>query len=119
MRLEGGGRNGRPDVSLPEPPAQTVGGVGLIRQQALWLAKRQKRNVVYKSAVESAGMSDLEEGQKVIFETHENERKGDLSAISLKVFAPETVVRRSFVGPNPFEVISSFISSARSLLLPG
>ena len=74
--------------------------------------------IVYKSAAESAGMSDLKGGQRLIFETQENERRGDLCAISLKVLAPETTVHRSFDAPNPFDV-SAFISYAMSPLLPG
>ena len=75
--------------------------------------------IVYKSAVDGADMSDLKGGQRLIFETREDERTADLCAISLKVFAPETTVHRSFVTPNTFDVISAFISSAMSPLLPG
>ena len=44
---------------------------------------------VHIAAVESAGMSDLKEGQRVIFEIQRDERTGNASAVSLKplVFA--------------------------------
>jgi len=41
----GGGGNGRSDLSLPEPPAQTVRVVGLVGEQALWFCDgAEKRN---------------------------------------------------------------------------
>jgi hypothetical protein len=41
----GGGGNGGSDLSLLEPSAQTVGVVGLVRQQALWFCDGgEKRN---------------------------------------------------------------------------
>jgi cold shock protein len=45
---------------------------------------------VDKSAVERAGMSDLKEGQWVIFESQRNERTGDMSAVSLEAIGSET-----------------------------
>jgi hypothetical protein len=35
-------------------------------------------------------MSDLRIGQRIIFEIQQNERTGDISAVSLKVLAPAT-----------------------------
>src|SRR5271154_2266571 len=45
---------------------------------------------VHISAVESAGMSGLKEGQRLIFEIEQDERTGRTSAVSLQapVFAP-------------------------------
>src|SRR5271163_1189871 len=42
------------------------------------------------SAVERAGMRDLKEGQRVIFETQRNERTGDMSAVSLEAIGSAT-----------------------------
>jgi cold shock protein len=42
------------------------------------------------SAVERAGMSDIKEGQRVIFEIQRNERTGDMSAVSLKALGSAT-----------------------------
>jgi cold shock protein len=42
------------------------------------------------SAVERAGMSDLKEGQRVIFEIRRNERTCDTSAVSLKALGSAT-----------------------------
>ena len=42
------------------------------------------------SAVERVGMSDLKEGQRVIFEIQRNERTGDMSAVSLKALGSAT-----------------------------
>jgi cold shock protein len=52
------------------------------------------RNIfVHMSAVEIAGMNDLKEGQRVIFEIQRDERTGNASAVSLKaaVFATALV----------------------------
>jgi cold shock protein len=68
------------------------------------------------SAVESAGMSDLKEGQRVIFEIQWDERTGNASAVSLKplVFATTPPLAGRFAPRNPFDIISAFISSATS-----
>jgi CspA family cold shock protein len=39
---------------------------------------------VHMSAVDSAGMSDLKQGHRVIFEIQRHERTGNASAVSLK-----------------------------------
>jgi cold shock protein len=52
------------------------------------------RNIfVHMSAVEIAGMNDLKEGQRVIFEIQRDERTGNASAVSLKavVFATRRI----------------------------
>jgi CspA family cold shock protein len=69
--------------------------------------------IVHMSAVENAGMSDLKEGQKVIFEIHRDERTGNASAASLKpfVFATTPHLDGRFATTNPFDIISAFISS--------
>ena len=75
------------------------------------------RNIfVHIAAVESAGMSDLKEGQKVIFEIQRDERTGNASAVSLKplVFATTPHLEGSFATANPFDIISAFISSTMS-----
>jgi cold shock protein len=72
---------------------------------------------VDRAAVEGAGMSDLKIGQRIIFEIQQNERTGDISAVSLKVLAPVTTAHRSFVTANPFDIISAFILSAMSPIL--
>jgi len=48
------------------------------------------------------------------------ERTGDICAVSLKVPAPATTTHldRSFATLNPFDIISAFILSAMSPLLP-
>jgi cold shock protein len=75
--------------------------------------------LVHRSAVESAGMSDLKGGQRIIFETQPNERTGEMSAVSLKALAPAvtTHLDRSFATTNPFDIISAFILSAMSPLM--
>jgi cold shock protein len=72
--------------------------------------------VVHMSAVDSAGMSDLKEGQRVIFEIQRHERTGNESAASLKplVYATTPHLDGSFATTNPFDVISAFISSTTS-----
>jgi cold shock protein len=75
------------------------------------------RNIfVHIAAVESAGMSDLKEGQRVIFEIQRDERTGNASAVSLKplVFATTPPLVGSFATANPFDIISAFISSTMS-----
>jgi CspA family cold shock protein len=67
---------------------------------------------VHKSAVESAGLSDLKEGQRMIFETQRNERTGDPSATLLTPLLFATTPR--FVTTDPFDIISAFISSTMS-----
>ena len=74
------------------------------------------------SAVQNAGMSDLKEGQRVVFEI-QRDRTGSASAVSL---APE--LRPSVTTPpldgrftttNSFDIISASISSAlRARLRP-
>ena len=75
------------------------------------------RNIfVHVSAVEIAGMNDLKEGQKVIFEIQRDERTGNASAVSLKaaVFAATPYLDGRFATTNPFDIISAFISSTMS-----
>ena len=75
------------------------------------------RNIfVHIAAVESAGMNDLKEGQRVIFEIQRDERTGNASAVSLKaaVFATTPYLDGRFATTNPFDIISAFISSAVS-----
>src|SRR5271155_4091783 len=75
------------------------------------------RNVfVRTSAVDSAGMSDLKEGQRVIFEIQRDERTGDATAVSLKplVYAMTPHLDGRFTTTNPFDIISAFISSTVS-----
>jgi CspA family cold shock protein len=71
---------------------------------------------VHTSAVRSAGMSDLKEGQRVIFEVQRHECMSDASAVSLKplVFATTPRLDGSFATTNPFDVIFAFISSTMS-----
>jgi cold shock protein len=71
---------------------------------------------VHMSAVESAGMSDLKEGQRVIFETQRDERTGNAPAVSLKplVFVTTPPLAGRFAPRNPFDIISAFISSTTS-----
>src|ERR1700678_1019775 len=71
---------------------------------------------VHIAAVESAGMSDLKEGQRIIFEIQRDERIGNASAVSLKplVFATTPHLDGSFATANPFDIISAFISSTMS-----
>ena len=74
------------------------------------------RNIfVQMSAVEMAGMNDLKEGQRVIFEIQRDERTGNASAVSLKaaVFATTPYLDGRFA-TNPFDIISAFISSTMS-----
>ena len=56
--------------------------------------------VVHLSAVHSAGMSCLEEGQRVIFEIQRDERTGSISAIALTPFEFELLSGRSGVPEN-------------------
>jgi cold shock protein len=71
---------------------------------------------VHMSAVEIAGMNDLKEGQRVIFEIQRDERTGNASAVSLKavVFATTPHLDGRFATTNPFDIISAFISSTMS-----
>jgi CspA family cold shock protein len=71
---------------------------------------------VHIAAVESAGMSDLKAGQRVIFEIQRDERTGKASAVTLKplVFATTPHLDGSFATANPFDIISAFISSTMS-----
>jgi cold shock protein len=66
---------------------------------------------VHIAAVGSAGMSDLKEGQRVIFEIQRDERTGKASAVSLKplVFATTSHLYGSFATANPFDISSAFI----------
>jgi cold shock protein len=83
---------------------------------------------VHISAVQSAGLSDLKEGQRVIFAIQRDERTGAESAVSLAPLEFESLRhnRRSseppptdttpldgrFTTRNPFDIISDSISSA-------
>jgi cold shock protein len=71
---------------------------------------------VHTSAVDSAGMSDLKEGQRVTFEIQRDERTGDATAVSLKplLFATTPHLDGRFATANPFDIISAFISSTVS-----
>jgi cold shock protein len=75
--------------------------------------------LVQRSAVESAGMSEFKEGQRIIFEIQRDERSGDTSAVSLKALVPATTpyLDRRLATKNPFDVISDFILSAMSPIL--
>jgi cold shock protein len=75
--------------------------------------------LVQSSAVESAGMSDLKGGQRIIFDIQRNERTGEMSAVALKALMPATTMYRDrdLVATNPFDIISAFILSAASPLL--
>jgi CspA family cold shock protein len=77
--------------------------------------------LVRMSAVASAGMADLKEGQRVIFEIQRDERTGNASAESLKRLALATTahLEGSFAATNPFDVISAFISSTMLPVLAG
>jgi hypothetical protein len=65
------------------------------------------------SAVASAGMTDLKEGQRVIFEIQQDGRGGYASAVSLKALELATTPRLDdpFATTNPFDVISALISA--------
>jgi cold shock protein len=84
---------------------------------------------VHISAVQSAGLSDLKEGQRVIFEIERDERTGSESAVSLAALEFESFGRNRqssepgateettpldgrFTTANPFDIISASISSA-------
>jgi cold shock protein len=71
---------------------------------------------VHISAVESAGMSALNGGQRVIFEIQRDERTGNASAASLKPLELTTTshLDGSFATANPFDIISAFLSSTIS-----
>lgn len=71
---------------------------------------------VHISAVESAGMSGLKEGQRVVFEIEQDERTGRTSAVSLQapVFAPTPRLVDPFATTNTFDAFSAFLSSAFS-----
>jgi cold shock protein len=75
--------------------------------------------LVHRSAVESAGMSDVKGGQRLIFESQRNERAGDISAAWLRALVPATITHggRDLAATNPFDIIFAFISSAMSPLL--
>lgn len=66
--------------------------------------------VVDISAVERAGLSDLKEGQRVIFESQRNKRTGDMSAVSLEAIGSETTTH--FDRPFP-----TLIDAARAATL--
>jgi CspA family cold shock protein len=67
------------------------------------------------SAVKSAGMSDLKEGQRVSFESQRDERTGSTSLVALEglVLPERPRLDRRFAATNSFDIIYSFISSAR------
>ncbi len=69
--------------------------------------------VVYMSAVESAGMSGLKEGQRVSFEIGRDARTGLASAVSLKTLATAAPLD-DHAATNPFDVISAFIALTMS-----
>lgn len=75
---------------------------------------------VHTSAVDSAGMSDLKEGQRVIFEIQRDERTGNASAVSMKPLLYATIphLDARFATTNPFDIISAFISSTVSAVSP-
>jgi len=75
---------------------------------------------IHKSAVESAGMSDLNGGQRVIFEIQRDERTGGTSAVSLKALesAATPHLEDHFATTNPFDIISALISSTLPRLRP-
>ena len=75
---------------------------------------------VHIAAVESAGMSALKEGQRVIFEIQRDERTGNASAVSLKPYAVVTTAHLDdrFATTNPFDIISAFISSTMPRVWP-
>ena len=64
--------------------------------------------VVDISAVERAGLSDLKEGQRVIFESQRNERTGDMSAVSLEAIGSETATHFD----RPFPTLSEAAGAA-------
>ena len=66
--------------------------------------------VVDISAVERAGMNDLKEGQRVIFESKRNKRTGDMSAVSLEAIGLKR--QRISIGPFP-----TLIAAARAATL--
>jgi CspA family cold shock protein len=85
--------------------------------------------LVHMSTVRSAGLSDLKEGQRVIFDIQEDVRAGSVFAVSLAPLdleplrrdrqpselqrnAPPHLLDRRFTTTNPFAVISASISSA-------
>ncbi len=74
---------------------------------------------VDRAAVEGAGMSELKEGQRIIFEIQRSERTGETCAVSLKALAPATTpyLDRRLATTNPFDTISAFILSAMSPIL--
>jgi cold shock protein len=75
--------------------------------------------LVHRSAVESAGMSDVKGGQRMIFEIQRHERTADMCAVSLKALTPATIMfrERDLAPANPFDIISAFVLSAISPLL--
>jgi CspA family cold shock protein len=74
---------------------------------------------VRRSAIESAGVTGLEPGQRIHFQIQQNERTGDMSAESLQTLAPVTTpsFERGVPVANPFDVISAFIQSVLPLSL--
>ena len=71
---------------------------------------------VHISAVECAGMSALQMGQRVIFEIQRDERTGNASAVSLKplLLAPTPHPNSPLATTNSFDMISAFIASRMS-----
>lgn len=71
---------------------------------------------VHISAVETAGMGGLKEGQRVIFEIERDEHTGRTSAVSLRapVLAPTSHLDGPFAPTNSFHTFSAFVSSALS-----
>ena len=68
---------------------------------------------VHIAAVESAGMSDLKEGQRVIFEIQRDERTGNASAVSLKPLVFATTPHLEAVSPPRIRSILFLPSSHR------
>ena len=66
------------------------------------------------SAVESAGMSGLKEGQRVIFEIEQDERGATAVSLQTLVFAPTPRLDDPFAATNTFHTFSAFVSSAFS-----
>ncbi len=84
---------------------------------------------VHISAVQSAGLADLKQGQRVIFEIQRDKRTGSESAVSLAPLEFESfrhdrqssepgatdetpTLGGRFTTANPFDIISASISSA-------
>ena len=69
---------------------------------------------VATSALESAGLSDLREGQRLAFDVKYDDRFGRRYAISLSPLAitMETRIADGLIEANPFDALSAAIASA-------